>query len=676
MATVTRPPAWTPPTRPPTQEELEALIEEARQRQRRRQRRIGAVLALAASACGLGVYLGAAHGGSTAPAGRPNRPAALRAPTGPKIVFAADRVAIRSGEIYAVGPSGRRVDLSRSSAFDTSAALSPDGRWVAFLSNRSGAGALYAVRTNGRSLTKLSRDLVPSAGLQGQIAWSPDGRRIAVAASNGSSSSVLYLTRLGAKGTVAGHDFADELAWSADGRLLAFRGLRELHVVGRTGAPAWHVPRNPRSIAWSKSGLLAVDYGRTTTVYDQVGLVLGSVPGSSYWSPWSPTGQFLATRVGRRLEVRHGGLHSPWFTTSVPAPGSISWVGETEVRITSDGSRTDIDVTTGRRHVWFSPPEIAAASSSGSRIAFVVAVGDRYALKVARRDGSHARVVARARCNRDNGSPFEGIQFSHDGRSLVYQTACGEPNANVYAVSPDGTHLRRLTQTSANQISPALSPTGRAIAFSQSDAVGLACKGCPSAVWRMDANGAHARALTQPGAASGAQDLQPSWSPDGKRIVFPRSSAFSDSSLYVVPSAGGAARALHVKGSLPAWGPAKIAYFGNAGGIWTVNPDGSDARRLAGGRDIDALAWSADGKLAYLSGRGTAVHVIGIGGRQTSVRIPANGTAVGWSPDGTRLLVSASKGTLPTELYTLDPGGRRLTPLTTNMGSIAGMSWR
>jgi hypothetical protein len=111
-------------------EELEALIEEARRRQRRRRRRVGAALLLALTAFGLGLYLAAARvGGGSAPA-HPSRPAAVRSATRPEIVFAADRAAVRYGEIYVVDSSGKRIDLSRSPAQDISPAVSPDGRWV------------------------------------------------------------------------------------------------------------------------------------------------------------------------------------------------------------------------------------------------------------------------------------------------------------------------------------------------------------------------------------------------------------------------------------------------------------------------------------------------------------------------------------------------------------------
>ena len=72
------------------------------------------------------------------------------------IVFAADRNPTLYGEIYRVDRNGRRVDLSRSPARDLAPAVSPDGRLVAFSSNRGGKLALYTVHLDGTHLKRVS----------------------------------------------------------------------------------------------------------------------------------------------------------------------------------------------------------------------------------------------------------------------------------------------------------------------------------------------------------------------------------------------------------------------------------------------------------------------------------------------------------------------------------------
>jgi Tol biopolymer transport system component len=71
-------------------------------------------------------------------------------------VFAADRAPSLNGEIYRLDRDGRRVDLSNSPAVDSAAAVSPNGKLVAFKSNHGGKVALYTVRIDGTGLRRVS----------------------------------------------------------------------------------------------------------------------------------------------------------------------------------------------------------------------------------------------------------------------------------------------------------------------------------------------------------------------------------------------------------------------------------------------------------------------------------------------------------------------------------------
>jgi WD40-like Beta Propeller Repeat len=85
---------------------------------------------------------------------------------------------------------------------------------------------------------------------------------------------------------------------------------------------------------------------------------------------------------------------------------------------------------------------------------------------------------------------------------------------------------------------PAASPDGRFIAVARAPRKAFAGE---IAIYSL-ATGARVRSLTH-----GAGDSQPSWSPDGKRIVFARGR-----SLFVVPAAGGPARRI-AAGIQPIW---------------------------------------------------------------------------------------------------------------------------
>lgn len=59
-------------------------------------------------------------------------------------------------------------------AWDLDPAISPDGKWIAFRHQRSGSGAIFVIRIEGRGL----RRVTPYAGDYGHPHWSPDGSRI------------------------------------------------------------------------------------------------------------------------------------------------------------------------------------------------------------------------------------------------------------------------------------------------------------------------------------------------------------------------------------------------------------------------------------------------------------------------------------------------------------------
>ena len=81
-------------------------------------------------------------------------------------------------------------------------------------------------------------------------------------------------------------------------------------------------------------------------------------------------------------------------------------------------------------------------------------------------------------------------------------------NSEIYVINVDGTGLMRLTDNIAHDLEPAWSPDGKRIAFA-SDRSG------DSDIYIMDADGSNLVRRTQSG-SSGA----PAWSPDGKKIAY------------------------------------------------------------------------------------------------------------------------------------------------------------
>ncbi len=152
-------------------------------------------------------------------------------PDGRRIAFISNRDGNR--EIYAMNGYGSDViRLTNNDAGDWSPVWSPDGRRVAFVSNRDSDGPpfpghmpqindeIYAVNADGTGTIRLTdNDFEDSAP-----ACSPDGRRIAFVSERDGNADIYAMNADGTDITrLAGNDYDDYApVWSPDGRRIAF----------------------------------------------------------------------------------------------------------------------------------------------------------------------------------------------------------------------------------------------------------------------------------------------------------------------------------------------------------------------------------------------------------------------------------------------------------------------
>jgi len=212
---------------------------------------------------------------------------------------------------------------------------------------------------------------------------------------------------------------------------------------------------------------------------------------------------------------------------------------------------------------------------------------------------------------------------------------------NVYAVSEDGSKLRKLTGDSTLDVLPVWSPGRLRIAFASGTA-GL------FTLQVMSESGLEVFSLGAGGL--GGHD----WSPDGSRIVFA-----SGGDLFAVGSAGGGLTRLTdtpEEESDPAWSPdglkiafAEVVVIPPQADIFVVDQDGYRARLTDDEWFNVDPAWSPDGsKIAYTSWRNPEwqIRVMDADG-SNSVQI-ADGRSPSWSPDGTRVVFADPDGGLVT----------------------------
>ena len=101
----------------------------------------------------------------------------------------------------------------------------PDGRRIAFDSQRDGNREIYVMDADGSGVARLTHngddDLTPS--------WSPDGRRIAFASGGRARLDIYVMNADGSGATRLTDNDGGTPAWSPDGRRIAFtlRARRE-----------------------------------------------------------------------------------------------------------------------------------------------------------------------------------------------------------------------------------------------------------------------------------------------------------------------------------------------------------------------------------------------------------------------------------------------------------------
>ncbi len=502
------------------------------------------------------------------------------------------------GDLYTLPLAGGQAKpLTTGMAFDSQPRYSPDGKWIAFLSDRDGAENLWIMKADGTEPKKLSKDT------QAEFAspvWTPDGQYVMVSRSawalrtyelwmyHVQGGSGVQITKAKAQPTTPGPQRHNALgaSLSPDGRYLYY--ARKLGGFQYNAMfPLWQIARRDR----------------LTGEED----ILTEAHGSAVRPLVSPDGTQLVygtrheTQTGLRLRDLKTG-EDRWLKYPVQRddqesrftrdllPGYAFLPEGKELLLSYGGKIHRLDIATGADSVILFTAQVS--QELGPKLDFP---------QRAEQGPVHARLI-------------QGPVQSPDGKHLAFSAL-----THLYVMDLPGGKSRRVTSGQAREFHPAWSPDGQWLAYVTWSTDG-------GHIWKVAAGGqGQPQQLTRVSAFYS----NVAWSPDGTRLVALRGSAYDhlvrpvDSGqapgldLVWIPVGGGDANLI-----IPARGVGSPhfthekdrIYLYSRTGLISLRFDGTDRRTHLQVKGTGAYAAEepvpADNVLASPDGKWVLAHVM------------------------------------------------------------------
>ena len=403
------------------------------------------------------------------------------------------------------------------------AALSPDGKYFAFVTSAGGDQALWVRQTGAESSLQV---IGPSANRYNGLTFSPDGNRIyySVKEKDG-PQSVYQIPALGGPSRKIAENARGPVSFSSDGSQVVFRRDDALFLAQADGSNARELVKADGERRWLRTSFspdgkrLAAVYFSPVDNFDhlaEIDIADGSVHSLEppHWQrlrnpAWLNDGMILIS--GRDRETQYSQV---WLVD--PASGNRTRVTNDlnsyqGLSMSSDGSAMISTQQVELSNIWL-------AGSFNDRPVKITS-------DVARNDGR------------------SGVSFMPDGR-ILYTTRVRH-DQDIWIVNGDGTGNRQLTMNARENFAPVATPDGRFIVFAST-------RGGDTSLWRMDPDGGNVIPLTN---AQGSE-IDPVVTPDSRWVIYHHTDPSSVSTIWKVSIDGGEAIPVsNVEAGLPAISP-------------------------------------------------------------------------------------------------------------------------
>jgi Tol biopolymer transport system component len=190
------------------------------------------------------------------------------------------------------------------------------------------------------------------------------------------------------------------------------------------------------------------------------------------------------------------------------------------------------------------------------------------------------------------------IEYSPGGKKITYMSYEGfndgsptgpQKDSEIYTIKVDGTGKFQLTNNNTNDFTPSYSPDGKKIVFSGEHRKQFPPWAYTADIYTIGVNGKNKVQLTN----NSTYDTSPDYSPDGRRIAFAglveRNQKIYTRNIYTISARGGGKIKVARGGDDPDYSPdgKKIVYFTGSQlqhpEVYTINVGGGDKFKVTEG---------------------------------------------------------------------------------------------